>query len=45
MAATENNTLDDDRIGRLLFKLALPSFLGMFVIALYNIVDTIFVGR
>lgn len=45
MTSADSNTLDDDRIGRLLFKLALPSFLGMFVIALYNIVDTIFVGR
>jgi putative MATE family efflux protein len=39
------NILDDDRIGRLLFKLALPSFMGMFVMTLYNIVDTIFIGR
>ncbi len=39
------NVLDDDRIGMLLFKMALPAFMGMFVMTLYNIVDTIFIGR
>ena len=39
------NVLDDDRIGRLLFKLTLPAFLGMFVMTLYNVVDTIFIGH
>jgi putative MATE family efflux protein len=39
------NVLDDDRIGRLLFKLTLPAFLGMFVMTLYNVVDTIFIGQ
>jgi putative MATE family efflux protein len=39
------NVLDDDRIGRLLFKLSLPTFLGMFVGMLYNVVDTIFIGH
>jgi putative MATE family efflux protein len=38
------NVLDDDRIGRLLLKLTLPAFFGMFVMTLYNVVDTIFVG-
>ena len=37
--------LDDDRIGRLLLKLSLPAFLGMFVMTLYNVVDTIFIGH
>jgi putative MATE family efflux protein len=37
--------LDDDRIGLLLLKLAIPAFIGLFVITLYNIVDTVFVGR
>ncbi len=37
--------LDDDRIGRLLLKLSLPAFFGMFVMTLYNIVDTIFIGH
>jgi len=39
------SVLDDDRIGRLLFKLSLPAFLGMFVMTLYNVVDTIFIGH
>lgn len=37
--------LDSDNIGRLLFKLSLPAFLGMFVNTLYNVVDTIFIGH
>jgi putative MATE family efflux protein len=39
------NVLDDSRIGWLLLKLTLPAFFGMFVITLYNVVDTIFVGH
>ena len=39
------SVLDDDRIGRLLFKLSLPAFWGMFVMTLYNVVDTIFIGH
>jgi len=39
------SVLDDDRIGRLLLKLSLPAFLGMFVMTLYNVVDTIFIGH
>ncbi len=39
------SVLDTDRIGRLLFKLAMPAFLGMFVQTLYNVINTIFVGR
>jgi putative MATE family efflux protein len=39
------NVLDSDQIGRLLFKLSLPAFFGMVVMTLYNVVDTIFVGR
>lgn len=39
------NVLDDDRIGRLLVKLTFPAFLGMFVMTLYNVVDTIFIGQ
>lgn len=37
--------LNDDRIGRLLLKLSLPAFFGMFVMTLYNVVDTIFIGH
>jgi putative MATE family efflux protein len=40
-----HSVLDDDRIGWLLLKLSLPAFFGMFVITLYNVVDTIFVGH
>lgn len=39
------NVLDDDRIGRLLLKLSLPTFFGMFIMTLYNVVDTIFIGH
>jgi putative MATE family efflux protein len=39
------NILDDDRIGQLLLKLSLPAFMGMFVMTLYNVVDTIFIGH
>jgi putative MATE family efflux protein len=39
------NVLDDNRIGRLLLKLSLPTFFGMFVMTLYNVVDTIFIGH
>jgi len=39
------SVLDDERIGRLLFRLTLPAFLGMFVMTLYNVVDTIFIGQ
>lgn len=41
----KKNILDDDRIGRLLFQLSLPAFIGMAVMTLYNIVDTIFIGH
>jgi len=41
----EENVLDDDRIGQLLLKLSLPAFMGMFVMTLYNVVDTIFIGH
>ncbi|MBN1568609.1 MAG: MATE family efflux transporter [Acidobacteria bacterium] len=42
---THKSILDTESIGRLLFKLAVPAFFGMLVMALYNIVDTIFIGR
>lgn len=42
---THRSVLDTDGIGRLLFRLAVPAFFGMLVMALYNIVDTIFIGR
>ena len=37
--------LANEKIGPLLFKLSLPAIIGMMVNALYNMVDTIFVGR
>ena len=40
-----NHILADDNIGRLHWKLAVPAMVGMLVMALYNVVDTIFVGR
>ncbi|MFC1967337.1 MATE family efflux transporter [Chloroflexota bacterium] len=39
------NVLDDDRVGRLLLRLSLPAFMGMFVMTLYNVIDTIFIGH
>jgi putative MATE family efflux protein len=44
---TGNNqvVLDDERVGKLLLKLSMPAFVGMFVMTLYNVVDTIFIGR
>ena len=39
------DVLDDDRIGRLLLRLSLPAFAGMFVMTLYNVVDTFFIGH
>ncbi len=41
----KRNVLDTDRIGRLLLQLTLPAFMGMFVMTLYNVVDTIFIGQ
>lgn len=40
-----NHVLAEERVGRLLIKLSTPAMVGMFVMALYNLVDTIFVGR
>jgi len=37
--------LGDEQTGKLLFKLTVPATIGMLVMALYNIVDTIYVGR
>ncbi len=37
--------LREETIGKLLFKLSLPAMIGMMVNALYNVVDTIFVGK
>ncbi len=45
MGDRRQNVLDSEHIGRLLFKLTLPAFMGMFVMTLYNVVDTIFIGH
>lgn len=37
--------LGSNKISKLLFSLSLPSMMGMFANAIYNIIDTIFVGR
>jgi putative MATE family efflux protein len=37
--------LDTDRIAWLLVKMASPAFIGMFVQASYNVINTIFIGR
>jgi putative MATE family efflux protein len=39
------SVLADERIGRLLIKLTIPAFFGMFVMTLYNVVDTVFIGN
>jgi putative MATE family efflux protein len=41
----KRSVLDDDRIGRLLLKLSAPAFFSMFVMMMYNIINTIFVSR
>ena len=45
MQAGNLSVLNDERIGHLLVKLTIPAFLGMFVMTLYNVVDTIFIGH
>ncbi|MFA5308750.1 MAG: MATE family efflux transporter [Dehalococcoidales bacterium] len=40
-----HNVLDTEKVGGLLFKLATPAFMGMFVQTLYNVVNTIFIGH
>lgn len=41
----KDSFLGEEKIGRLLFKLSLPSVIGMLVHALYNFVDAIFIGQ
>ena len=42
---SRNDKLENDKISKLLINLSLPATVGMIVNALYNIVDTIFIGR
>ena len=37
--------LANEKIGKLLWQFSLPAGVGMFVMALYNVVDTIFIGQ
>jgi putative MATE family efflux protein len=45
MLKQNRNVLDTDKIGRLLIKLTLPMFIGVFVQVVYSVVDTIFIGH
>jgi putative MATE family efflux protein len=45
MKPENTNVLDSEHVGRLLFRMAMPAFIGMFVMTLYNVVDTIFIGH
>lgn len=40
-----NKMLGQEKISKVLMKLSLPATIGMVVNALYNVVDTIFIGR
>ena len=40
-----HHALNSDHIGRLLFQLSMPVFLGMFVQTMYNVMNTVFVGH
>ncbi len=43
--AANYTKLGSNKISKLLFSLSLPSMVSMFANAIYNIIDTIFVGR
>ena len=45
MRDARQNMLANEGIGRLLLRLSLPAAVGMIVMALYNVVDTIFIGH
>ncbi len=40
-----DESLGTEKIGKLLARLSIPAMIGMFVNALYNLVDTIFIGQ
>ncbi len=42
---TRSEMLAKEKVGKLLCKLSLPAIVAMMVHALYNVVDTIFVGK
>lgn len=37
--------LGEEKIGKLLWKFSVPAIVGMVINALYNVVDSIFVGN
>ncbi|MGC9332390.1 MAG: MATE family efflux transporter, partial [Bacteroidales bacterium] len=41
----KSEKLGNEKIPRLLLNMSLPSIMGMLAVTLYNVVDTIFVGR
>jgi len=43
--ATITNNLGTEKIGKLIFKYSLPAIVGTVVMALYNIIDRIFIGQ
>lgn len=45
MPSERTKRLGEEKIGKLLARLSIPATIGMLVMALYNVVDTIFVGR
>ncbi|MCD8283587.1 MAG: MATE family efflux transporter [Opitutae bacterium] len=45
MATNSTLELETEPVGRLLAKYALPAIAGMIAIALYNVVDSIFIGQ
>ncbi|EUJ28856.1 MATE efflux family protein [Listeria floridensis FSL S10-1187] len=40
----QSKRLGEDNIGSLMARLSIPAFIGMFVMGMYNVVDTIFVS-
>ncbi|MFA7621629.1 MAG: MATE family efflux transporter [Aminobacteriaceae bacterium] len=42
---TDRHVLDTERVGGLLFRLSMPSIIGMIVMASYNIADSVFIGH
>ena len=43
--SSRNHILADENIGALLWRLSIPATVGMLVMATYNVVDAIFIGR
>ena len=41
----DNNIFAKEKISKLLFKFAIPAIISLLIVELYNMVDTVFVGR